>query len=198
MKKDPNLPKKNIRIINHSNNNSRKSLPDSYNNYRQQSPYQINFRGRSSNSRIVIADRIIKRINIAINIQDRIQTEAITQTMTEIVPIQTLEIDTIQMIVQVIHHVIEIKIIQTIEIDMIQIKNHATAPRIDQITQKKMDSVKTPEIDATITQGDSKTTLSHHIDLTLNIQNHNKTTEVVHQYTTHQINLSNKYSMSQI
>ena len=61
-----------------------------------------------------------------------------------------------------------------------------------------MDSVKTPEIDATITQGDSKTTLSHHIDLTLNIQNHNKTREVVHQYTTHQINLSNKYSMSQI
>ena len=57
--------------------------------------------------------------------------------MAEIVPIQTLEIDTIQMIVQVIHHVIEIKIIQTIEIDMIQIKNHATAPRIDQITKKK-------------------------------------------------------------
>ena len=141
MKKDPNLPKKNIRIINHSNNSSRKSIPDSYNNYRQQSPYRITFRGRSPNSRIVIANRIIKTINIAINFQDRIQ------------------------------------------IDMIQITNHETNPRIDQITKKTiMDPVKTPEIDATITQGDSETTLCHYRDLTFNIQNHNKTTKVVHQY----------------
>ena len=43
MKKDQVLPNKNI----HSNNNSRKSLPDNYNTARQQSPYRYNYRGRS-------------------------------------------------------------------------------------------------------------------------------------------------------
>ena len=102
-------------------------------------------------------------------------------------------LSTIHVIVQVIHRVIEIEIIQTKETEMIQITDKETTPRIDQIsTIKIMDPVITPEIDTTITQGDSKTTLSHHIDLTLNIQNHNKTTEVVHQYTTDKLTKYNQ------
>ena len=40
------------------------------------------------------------------------------------------------MIVQEIHHIIEIENIQTIEIDMSQITNNETTPRIDRITRK--------------------------------------------------------------
>ena len=43
MKKDQNLPNKNI----HSTKNSSKPLPDNYNVSRQQSPYRYNYRGRS-------------------------------------------------------------------------------------------------------------------------------------------------------
>ena len=76
---------------------------------------------------------------------------------------------------------------------MIQITDQETTPRIDQITTITiMDPVITPEIDATITQGDSETTLSHHIDLTLNIQNHTKFTEVLHQYTTDKLTKYNQ------
>ena len=47
MKKDQNLPNKNI----HKNNRSGKPLPDNYNKYKQQSTYQNNYRGRSPDRR---------------------------------------------------------------------------------------------------------------------------------------------------
>ena len=47
MKKDQNLPNKNI----HSNNISRKPLPNSSNYSKNQSPYNSNYRGRSPNQR---------------------------------------------------------------------------------------------------------------------------------------------------
>ena len=47
MKKDQNLPNKNI----HSNNSSGKPLPNSSNYSKNQSPYNPNFRGRSPEQR---------------------------------------------------------------------------------------------------------------------------------------------------
>ena len=47
MKKEQNLPSKNI----HSNNSSEKSFPDKNHTSRQQSPYRNNYRGRSPNQR---------------------------------------------------------------------------------------------------------------------------------------------------
>ena len=47
MKKDQNLPNKNI----NSNNSSGKLLPNSSNHSRNQSPYNSNYRGRSPDQR---------------------------------------------------------------------------------------------------------------------------------------------------
>ena len=47
MKKDQNLPNKNI----HTNNKSGNPLPDYKNTSRQQSPYRNSYRGRSPNQR---------------------------------------------------------------------------------------------------------------------------------------------------
>ena len=47
MKKDQNLPNKNI----HTNNNSGKPLPNNSNYSRQQSPYNPNYRGRLPNQK---------------------------------------------------------------------------------------------------------------------------------------------------
>ena len=68
----------------------------------------------------------------------------------------------------------KIAIIQTIEIDIILITDHETTLTRHQITAiAKIDPVLNPGIDKTVTQIDIETTLSQHIDLTLNIQNHN-------------------------
>ena len=48
MKKDQNLPNKNI----HSNNSSGKPLPNNSNYSRNQSPYNSSYRGRSPEQRI--------------------------------------------------------------------------------------------------------------------------------------------------
>ena len=47
MRKDQNLPNKNVR----SNNSSGKALPDNYKTSRQHTPYRTNYRGRSPNKR---------------------------------------------------------------------------------------------------------------------------------------------------
>ena len=47
MKKDQNLPNKNI----HSNNSSGKPLPDNYNDFSQQSSYRNNYLGSSPDRR---------------------------------------------------------------------------------------------------------------------------------------------------
>ena len=49
MRKDKNLPNKN----NQSNNSSGKSPPDSYNNFRSQSSFRNNYRGRYQNRKIL-------------------------------------------------------------------------------------------------------------------------------------------------
>ena len=51
MKKDQNLPNKNI----YKNNSSGKPLPDNYNASRQQSRYRYNYRGRSPDQKNLIS-----------------------------------------------------------------------------------------------------------------------------------------------
>ena len=69
MKKDQNLPIKNIQSI----NNSGKPLPNSYSNNRSQSPYSNKFRGRSPDRRVSrnysqkTPDQIVKTIRIGIS-----------------------------------------------------------------------------------------------------------------------------------
>ena len=66
------------------------------------------------------------------------------------------------------------QLFKTIEIDIILITDHETTLTRHQITAiTKIDPVINPGIDKTITQIDIETTLSQHIDLTLNLQNHN-------------------------
>ena len=71
MKKDPNLPNKNI----HSSNSSGKPLPNNSNYSGQQSPYNPSYRRRSPhqrNSRIFSLNRYsqtVKIVNIEITIQ---------------------------------------------------------------------------------------------------------------------------------
>ena len=73
MKKDQNLPNKNI----HSNNISGKPLPDYYSTSRQQSTYRYNYRGKSPDKEFYeishkkdIADQTVRTINIETTIQD--------------------------------------------------------------------------------------------------------------------------------
>ena len=92
-------------------------------------------------------------------ILDQIQSPAVTRSIIEILPNQTLETDTIQMIVlfkQILfkkenHQIIEIAIIQTIEIDIILITYHETTLTIAQIkTITTIELVIIPGTDTTI------------------------------------------------
>ena len=81
MKKDQNLPNKNI--LGH--NSSEKPFPENYKNYKQQSPHRNNFRGRSLDKRnhksipkTDIADQIVITTSVEKNIQDQTQKEAFT------------------------------------------------------------------------------------------------------------------------
>ena len=106
MEKDQNLPTKNI----HSTNNSVKLLLKNYKNFRQQSPYRNNYRGRSPsrrNSQNRYSRSYTQIIKIEIISQDQTQTEVINRTTIEIIPIQFLEIDNIQTIDQETFHIIE-------------------------------------------------------------------------------------------
>ena len=86
------------------------------------------------------------------------------------------------MIVPDFPHKIETEIIQAKEIDITLIKNQEkTIQKKDQITTiTTTDPVTTQVTKTTKTQLDRQTILRQHIVLTLNIQAHNKTTEVVH------------------
>ena len=85
------------------------------------------------------------------------------------------------MIVPDFPHKIETEIIQAKEIDITLIIDCETIQKKEQITTiTTTDPVTTQVTKTTKTQIDRQTILSHHIVLTLNIQAHNKTTEVVH------------------
>ena len=133
MKKDQNLPNKNI----HSNNSSGKPLPNNSNYSRNQSPYDSSYRGRSPeqrNSRNFSQNRYNRsnshNISIETTIHDQIQTEGNICLIS--VPIQILGIDTIQAIDHENHHTIETETIQTIVIEVIQIIEINVTKTIDQ------------------------------------------------------------------
>ena len=132
MKKDQNLPNKNI----HSKNSSGKPLPINSNYSRNQSPYNSSYRGRSPEQRnsrnshkIDTVDQIVKIISTEINIHDQIQTE---QKFLIPVSIQILGIDTIQTIDHEIHHIKETETIQIIGIEVIQTIEINVTKTIDQ------------------------------------------------------------------
>ena len=115
MKKDQNLPNKNI----HSNNSSGKQIPGNWNYSRNQSPYNSSYRGRSPEQRnsrnshkIDIVDQIVKIFKIGITIHDRIQTEH-NLFLHPVPTIPTINPET--------HHRVEIEIIPTIGIEVTQI-----------------------------------------------------------------------------
>ena len=67
---------------------------------------------RSKNSQIFFhkndkADQIVKKTSFEIITQDQTQTKVNTQTITELVPIQTLEIDFIQTFEPEVLHIME-------------------------------------------------------------------------------------------
>ena len=100
MKKTQNLTNKKL----HSYNSSGKPLPDNYSN-KQESPDQYNYRGRSLDrknsqnfSKTDKADQIVKTISMETITQDQAQNEVITQTITELVQTENLEINIIRTI----------------------------------------------------------------------------------------------------
>ena len=150
MKKDQNLPNKNI----HSNNSSGKPLPGNSNYSRNQSPFNSSYRGRSpeqrnsrNSSQNRLVDQIVKTINIEIIIHDRIQTEMFLIP----IPNHTEGIDTIPTIDHEIHHTIKIETIltigmevnQTIEIRTIQTTDQETIHTLDQTIKDPMITTKT-------------------------------------------------------
>ena len=107
MKKDQNLPNKNI----HSNNSSGKPLPNNSNHSRTNHPIilviDVDHKKKEVHEishKIDIVDQIVETIKLEITNHDQIQTE---QNCLILVPIQVLGIDTIQTIDHETHHTIE-------------------------------------------------------------------------------------------
>ena len=73
MKKDQNLPNKNI----HSINSSGKPLPNNSNYSRNQSPYNQNNEIHEISHKIDIVDQLAKITSLETTIHDQIQTEQI-------------------------------------------------------------------------------------------------------------------------
>ena len=151
MKKDQNLPNKNIQ----SNNSSGKPLPNNSNYSRNQSPIiliiEVDHQNKEIHKifhKIDIVDQIAKIISIEKTIHDQIQLE---QNFLIAVHIQILGIDTIQTIDHETHHKIETETIQTIGIEAIPIIEINVTKTIDQETIHTTDPIITEEITITIT-----------------------------------------------
>ena len=95
-----------------------------------------------------IVDQIAKITSIETTIHDEIQTE---QNFLIPIPIQILEIDTIQTIDHVIHHTIEIETTQIIEIEDFQTIEINVTKTIDQETIRTTDLIIKETITITIT-----------------------------------------------
>ena len=195
MKKDPNLPNKNI----HSNNSSGKPQPNSSNHSRNQSPYNSNYIGRSPDKRnsriphkIDIVDHTVEITIIEIIIHDQTQTDRIIRLIP--VPTHILEVDTTQMIDQETHHTIDIEIIPTIGTEVIQIIeisnliiNQEIIQTADQITKDptitiiKIDHEIIHKIGIQTITIDKETTLNHLIEITHVIQTLKTIIEAIHQ-----------------
>ena len=189
MKKDQNLPNKNI----HSNNSSGKPLPRTPSYSRNQSPYNSNYRGRSPeqrNSRNFSQKDIIDRI-VESTILDQIQTQ---HNLFDHVPNQTQGIDTIPMTDHEIHPTSEIRTVQKIEIEVTQIieiritqtidhkKTHTIDQTIrDQMTTIKIDHEIILETETQVITIDTEIIPSHLIGIITVIPILNIDIEVTHQ-----------------
>ena len=193
MKKDQNLPNKDI----NSDNSSGKPLSSNSKYTRNQSPYNSSYRGRSGNEeiheishKIDITDRIAKITKITIH--DRIQTQQ--NLFLDPVPIQTQGIDTIPIINHETHHIREIETIHKIEIEVIQIIENRIIQTIDpgiihiidRIITDQMIIIKTDhkiiyKIETQVTIIDTEIIPSHHIGIITAIPILNIDTEVAHQ-----------------
>ena len=181
MKKDQNLPNKNI----HSNNRSGKTHPNNSNYSIQQSPYNKSYRGRSPyqkthkiSHKTDIVDHIVELVNLKITNQDQIQTNPNFCLMPD--PIKIQEIEIIQIIDLETPHTIDkeiiltigIETIQTIEIPDIKITDRAIILTTDQnIIMIKIYHAIIHRKEAQAMTTDKGTTLNHHIGIThLNIK----------------------------
>ena len=140
MKKDQNLPNKNI----YSNNRSGKPLPSNSNHTRNQSPYNSSYRGRSperGNTRNFSKSRY-NRSNSQNNQKKTIHDRTPIQQnlFLDPVPNQTQGKDTFPIINHETHHtteiepihIIEIEVLQTIEIRITQTIDHGIIHILDQ------------------------------------------------------------------
>ena len=135
MKKDQNLPNKNI----HSNKSSGKPLltiiPLENNHFTKITIAQdlhIEEIHKISH-KIDIVDQTLKTINIEINIQDQTRTEVTTQTTKGIVFTKTPKIEIVQTTVLNVPHLTETETTRTIGVDNIQITDHESIQTINRI-----------------------------------------------------------------
>ena len=182
MKKDQNLPNKNV----HSNNSSGKPLPDKYNNSRHGLPYRsifidVNLQIKEIHEishRIDKVDLTVKMTSIETTTQDQIQIEVIIQINIEI---QFLGIYIIGTTVLETFYIIGTETTQTKEIDKTQIVDHKTIQTIDQTTTIITIGYEIiPEIEILITQINKGITISRHIEIIDHLKVHIKSIEAVH------------------
>ena len=190
MKKDQNLPNKNI----YSNNSSGKPIPNNTNYTRNQSPYNSSYRGRSPERRNTqnSSQNNYNRSNSPNN-YSRSNSNA-TQFVSRTVPNQTQEINTVPIINHETHHTTEIETIHIIEIEVIRTSEIRITRTIDQEITRIIDQTITDHM--TIIKTDHGTIHkieiqvkiinkeiipSHHIGIITIIIILNIDTEVVHQ-----------------
>ena len=190
MKKDQNLPNKNI----YSNNSSGKPIPNNTNYTRNQSPYNSSYRGRSPERRNTqnSSQNNYNRSNSPNN-YSRSNSNA-TQFVSRTVPNQTQEINTVPIINHETHHtteietihIIEIEVIRTIEIRITRTIDQEITRIIDQTITDHMTIIKTDhgtihKIEIQVKIINKEIIPSHHIGIITIIIILNIDTEVVHQ-----------------
>ena len=192
MKKDQNLPNKNI----YSNNSSGKPLPSNSNYTRNQTPYNSS-RGRSperGNTRNFSQNRY-NRSNSQINQNNYSRSNSnTTPFVSESSSHQTQGIDTVPIINHETHHTTEIETIHKIEIDVIQTIEIRITRTIDQEITHTIDRIITDQTiviktdHKIIRKSETQVTIigkeiipSHHIGIITVIPNLNIDTEVAHQ-----------------
>ena len=188
MKKDQNLPNKNV----YSNNSSGKPLPNNTNYTRNQSPYNSSYRGRSPERRNILHKIIIIDQIVEITIRDQIQMQH--NLFLDPIPNQTQEINIIPIINHETHqitetetiHIIKIEVIRTIETRITQTIDQEITHITDQTITDQMAIIKTDhriihKIEIQVIIINIEIIPNHHIGIITIIIILNIDTEVVHQ-----------------
>ena len=191
MKKDQNLPNKNV----YSNNSSGKPLPNNTTYTRNQSPYitQVIEEDHQNEEihrilqKIIIIDQIVE-----ITLRDQIQMQH--NLFLDLIPNQTQEINSIPIINHETHHITEKETVHIIEIEVIRTIETRITRKIgqeithitDQTITDQMAIVKTDhgiihKIEIQVIIINIENLLNHHIGITTIIIILSIDTEVVHQ-----------------